>query len=56
MAEYDAVIVEAVILGLSTACHAKNKNHNAQALVVDKLNATGQTNTAKSASAFRNVT
>jgi len=56
MTEYDAVIVGAGILGLSTAYHAKNKHHNAQVLVVDKLNAAGQANTAKSASAFRNVT
>ena len=53
MVEYDAIIVGAGILGLSTAYHIKSKNPNAQILVVDKLNAAGQANTAKSASAFR---
>jgi FAD-dependent oxidoreductase domain-containing protein 1 len=51
--EYDAVIVGAGILGLSTACHIKNTHPNAQVLVVDKLNAAGQANTARSAGAFR---
>jgi len=53
MAEYDVVIVGAGILGLSTACHIKKRNPNAQILVVDKLSAAGQASTAKSASAFR---
>lgn len=53
MAEWDAVIVGAGILGLSTAYHIKCKHPNAQVLVVDKLNAAGQASTAKSASAFR---
>lgn len=53
MVEYDAVIVGAGILGLSTTYHIKNKNPNAQILVVDKLNAAGQASTAKSVSAFR---
>lgn len=53
MVEYDDVIVGAGILGLSTAYHIKNKNPNAQILVVDKLNAVGQASTAKSVSAFR---
>jgi FAD-dependent oxidoreductase domain-containing protein 1 len=53
MVEYDAVIVGAGIIGLSTAYHIKNRHPNAQVLVVDKLNAAGQANTARSAGAFR---
>lgn len=53
MVEYDAVIVGAGILGLSTAYHIKNRQPNTQVLVVDKLNAAGQANTAKSSGAFR---
>jgi glycine/D-amino acid oxidase-like deaminating enzyme len=53
MVEYDAVIVGAGILGLSTAYHIKCRHPHAQILVVDKLNAAGQGSTAKSASAFR---
>ena len=53
MVEYDAVIVGAGILGLSTAYHIKSKRPDAQILVVDKLGAAGQGNTAKSAGAFR---
>jgi glycine/D-amino acid oxidase-like deaminating enzyme len=53
MPEWDAVIVGAGILGLSTAYHIKCKHPNARILVVDKLNAAGQGSTAKSASAFR---
>lgn len=53
MVEYDVVIVGAGILGLSTAYHIKSRHPNAQVLVVDKLNAAGQANTAKSSGAFR---
>ena len=53
MVEYDAVIVGAGILGLSTAYHIKCEHPNAKILVVDKYNAVGQGSTAKSASAFR---
>ncbi|RLI11821.1 FAD-binding oxidoreductase [Candidatus Bathyarchaeota archaeon] len=53
MAEYDAVVVGAGIVGLSTAYHIKKENPDAQVLVVDKFNAAGQGSTAKSASAFR---
>lgn len=53
MVQYDAVIVGAGILGLSTAYHIKNRNPKARILVVDKLSAAGQASTAKSASAFR---
>jgi glycine/D-amino acid oxidase-like deaminating enzyme len=51
--EYDVVVVGAGILGLSTAYHIKKKSPETKILVVDKLNAAGQGNTAKSASAFR---
>lgn len=53
MVEYDVVIVGAGILGLSTAYHIKSGHPNTQVLVVDKLNAAGQANTAKSSGAFR---
>ena len=53
MAEYDALITGAGILGLSTAYHIKRENPNDEILVIDKLNAAGQGNTAKSACAFR---
>lgn len=53
MIEYDALIVGAGILGLSTAYHIKRTNPNAEVLIIDKLNSSGQGNTAKSAAAFR---
>jgi len=53
MTEYDAVIIGAGIIGLSTAYHIKNNHPNVEILVIDKLNAAGQASTAKSASAFR---
>jgi len=53
MVEYDAVVVGAGILGLSTVYHIKKKNPNAEILLIDKLSAAGQGNTAKSAGAFR---
>ncbi len=53
MVEYDAVIVGAGILGLSTAYHIKSSNPRAQILVIDKLSSSGQGNTARSAAAFR---
>jgi glycine/D-amino acid oxidase-like deaminating enzyme len=51
--EYDAIIVGAGVLGLSTAYHIKNLCPNDKILVVDKLGAAGQGNTAKSAAMFR---
>jgi len=51
--EYDALIVGAGIIGLSTAYHIKERNPKLNVLVVDKLGAAGQGSTAKSASAFR---
>jgi len=53
MSEYDAVIVGAGILGLSTAYHLKSRNPKLNVLVIDKLGAAGQGSTAKSAAAFR---
>jgi glycine/D-amino acid oxidase-like deaminating enzyme len=53
MADHDAVIVGAGILGLSTAYHIKNRNPKLDVLVVDRLGAAGQGSTAKSAAAFR---
>jgi len=51
--EYDAVIVGAGVIGLSTAYHIKRLNPRSRVLVVDKFNAAGQGSTAKSMSAFR---
>lgn len=53
MVEYDAVIVGAGILGLSAAYHIKKENPNAEIILIEKLSAAGQANTAKSAGAFR---
>ena len=55
MVEYDAIIVGAGILGLSTAYHIKAMRPNAKILVIDKLSSSGQANTARSAAAFRCV-
>jgi glycine/D-amino acid oxidase-like deaminating enzyme len=51
--EYDAVVVGAGVIGLSTAYHIKRQNPRSKILVVDKFNAAGQGSTAKSMSAFR---
>lgn len=53
MAEYDAVVVGAGVIGLSTAYHIKSKRPSSRILVIDKFNAAGQGSTAKSMSAFR---
>lgn len=53
MPEYDAIIVGAGIVGLSTAYHLKSKRPELEVLVVDRLGAAGQGSTAKSAAAFR---
>ncbi|MGQ9537975.1 MAG: NAD(P)/FAD-dependent oxidoreductase [Candidatus Bathycorpusculaceae bacterium] len=53
MSEYDAVIVGAGVIGLSTAYHIKCRDPDSRVLVVDKFNAAGQGSTAKSMSAFR---
>lgn len=54
MIQYDAVIVGAGIVGLSTAYHIKEKNPGQKILLVDKKPAAGQGNTSKSAAMFRN--
>jgi FAD-dependent oxidoreductase domain-containing protein 1 len=53
MTQYDAVIVGAGVIGLATAYHIKKQCPNDRILVVDKMNAAGQGNTAKSAAMFR---
>lgn len=53
MIQYDAVIIGAGIVGLATAYHIKRERPNDRILVVDKMNAAGQGNTAKSAAMFR---
>ncbi|MEM1553178.1 MAG: FAD-binding oxidoreductase [Candidatus Bathyarchaeia archaeon] len=53
MIEYDAVIVGAGVIGLSTAYNIKRQNPDLRILVVDKFSAAGQGSTAKSMSAFR---
>lgn len=53
MGEYDAIVVGAGVLGLSTAYYIKKMCPNDKILVVDKLGAAGQGNTAKSAAMFR---
>jgi glycine/D-amino acid oxidase-like deaminating enzyme len=53
MTEYDALIIGAGILGLSTGYHIKSRNPELGVLIVDKLGAAGQGSTAKSAAAFR---
>jgi glycine/D-amino acid oxidase-like deaminating enzyme len=53
MAEQDALIIGAGILGLSTGYQIKSRNPELDILIVDKLGAAGQGSTAKSAAAFR---
>ena len=53
MSEYDAVVVGAGVIGLSTAYHIKCKHPSSRILVVDKFKSAGQGSTAKSMSAFR---
>ncbi len=53
MTEYDAIIVGAGVIGLSTAYHIKRQNPDSKILVIDKFSAAGQGSTAKSMSAFR---
>jgi FAD-dependent oxidoreductase domain-containing protein 1 len=53
MTECDVLIVGAGILGLSTAYHLKSMDPKLDILIVDKLGASGQGSTAKSAAAFR---
>lgn len=53
MAQYDAVIVGAGVIGMATAYHIKSQRPQDRVLVIDKLSAAGQGNTAKSAAMFR---
>ena len=53
MAEYDAVIVGAGVLGLATAYHVKRQNPGHRVLVIERLSGPGQGSTAKSAGMFR---
>jgi len=53
VSEYDAVVVGAGVIGLSTAYHIKCKHPSSRILVVDKFKSAGQGSTAKSMSAFR---
>ncbi len=53
MAEPDALIIGAGIVGLATAYHLKKKNPRLNVLVIDRFGAAGQGSTAKSAAAFR---
>jgi len=53
MTEQDVLIVGAGIIGLSTAYHIKKRNPQLNILIIDKLGASGQGSTAKSAAAFR---
>lgn len=53
MSEYDAVVVGAGVIGLSTAYHIKSRHPTSRILVVDKFNSAGQGSTSKSMSAFR---
>jgi len=53
LAEYDAVIIGAGILGLATAYHIKRQNPGHRILVVERLSGPGQGSTAKSAGMFR---
>ncbi len=54
MLEYDAVVVGAGVLGLSTAFHIKKKRPKDTVLVVDRMSGPGQGNTGKSWAGFRN--
>ena len=53
MTDYDALVIGAGILGLSTAYHIKLKKPTAKILVVDKNVAAGLGSTVNSAAAFR---
>jgi len=53
LAEYDAVIIGAGILGLATAYHVKKLKPYDKVLLVDMMGAAGQGNTAKSAAMYR---
>ncbi len=52
---YDAVVVGAGVLGLSTAYHIKLENPAEKVLLIDKNPGPGQGNSGKSAECFRNI-
>jgi glycine/D-amino acid oxidase-like deaminating enzyme len=52
---YDAVVIGAGVLGLSTAYHMKRRNPDQNILLIDRHGGPGQGNSAKSEGAFRNV-
>ncbi|MCX8169350.1 MAG: FAD-binding oxidoreductase [Candidatus Methanomethylicia archaeon] len=54
MKEYDVIVIGAGIFGLASAYHIKRENPNHKVLIIEKRNAAGQENTAKSAGCFRN--
>lgn len=53
--KYDAIVIGAGVIGLSTAYHILRENPGSKILVLEKFAAPGQGNTAKSAGAYRNV-
>ena len=53
MTEYDAVIIGGGIIGLATAYHIKREHPSERVLIIEKMSAGGQGNTAKSAAMFR---
>lgn len=53
MTEYDAVIIGGGIIGLATAYHIKRETPSERVLIIEKMSAGGQGNTAKSAAMFR---
>jgi glycine/D-amino acid oxidase-like deaminating enzyme len=54
MSKYDAIVVGAGILGLSTAFHIKKMRPRDNVLVIDKMSGPGCGNTSKSWACFRN--
>ena len=52
---YDTVVIGAGIVGLSTAYHLKNSNPNMSVLIIDRMHAPAQGDTAKSAGGVRDM-
>lgn len=52
---YDAVVIGAGIIGLATAYHLKQSNPNLSVLVIDRMHAAAQGDTAKSAGGCRDM-
>jgi glycine/D-amino acid oxidase-like deaminating enzyme len=55
MSKFDVIIVGAGIVGVSTAYHLKQDNPDKKILLVDKMSAAGQGDTARSTQCFRNL-